>query len=236
MSATDLRKSKSINSLSGEISFSMKMMKMKSESNISSLIQNSDTVKSLSSRTKSVSSIDLRSSDSNSCHSKKLPDSDSLSLKLSSSFDSDEVMKNVKIGDNCNTLNGSQTDTQIFHTVTLDPDEGGGLHQKSPTTSDTVLLDLNENEAKSTPQFQSILGTPTKTFVLETQNTEKSPEEFQISPDPPAKRRKKRVSHEVPIEEKGECPLCGRLMKTKVLQEHAVYCNGSDRRSLRRKN
>ena len=103
----------------------------------------------------------------------------------------------------------------------MDPDEGGGLHQKSPTTSDTVSLDLNENEAKSTPQFQSILGTPTKAFVLETQNTEKSPEEFQITPDPPAKRRKKRVSHEVPIEVKGECPMCGRLMKTKVLQEHA---------------
>ena len=128
-------------------------------------------------------------------------------------------MKNVKIGDNCNTLNGSQTDTQIVHT--LDPVEGGGLHQNSPTTSATVLLDLNKNVAKATPQFQPILGTPMKTFVLETQNTEKSPVEFQMLPDPPAKRQNKRVSHQAPIEVKDKCPICGRLMKTKVLQEHA---------------
>ena len=85
--------------------------------------------------------------------------------------------------------------------------------------------------SKSTPQFQSIVGTPEKTFVPETQNIEKSPEEIPMSPDPPAKRRKKRVSQQV-TEVKGECPLCGRLMRMKVLQEHAANCNGSDRSCL----
>ena len=72
--------------------------------------------------------------------------------------------------------------------------------------------------SKSTPQFQSIVGTPDKTFVTETQNTEKSPEEILMSPDPLAKRRKKRVSQQVTVEVKGEC---GRLMRMKILQEHA---------------
>ena len=42
---------------------------------------------------------------------------------------------------------GSQTDTQAVDD-TLDPDDGGGLPQLSPSTSNTILLDLNENEAK----------------------------------------------------------------------------------------
>ena len=49
-----------------------------------------------------------------------------------------------------------------------------------------------------------------------------------------AKRQKKRISQQVTIEVKGECPLCGRGMSMKVLQEHAVYCNGSNRSSLTR--
>ena len=43
--------------------------------------------------------------------------------------------------------NGSQTDTQTIDD-TLDLDNGGGLPQLSPSTFNTVLLDLNENEAK----------------------------------------------------------------------------------------
>lgn len=307
---------------------------MKSESRISS--QNSDAVNSLRPRSKSLS-LDIRSSD-NSDDSKKLQDSDS--LKLSSSMDSEEVKKIGKREEHCQSPNGSQTDTQTVDD-TLDPDEGGDPHQLSPSTSDTVLLDLNENEAeigkvmreisqkipsndftyttcmtsvnnvtyttcmtsvttvsqeresmeefspvkkskfsnvpssldvqrlmqhqvpergcqdepnplqkslkakegtvkvkskgsKSTPQCQTVVGTPEKTFVSETQDTEKSPEEIPKSPDPPAKRRKKRVSQQVTVEEKGECPLCGRGMSMKVLQEHAVYCNGSNRSSLTR--
>ena len=96
------------------------------------------------------------------------------------------------------------------------------------------IVNVKSKGSKSTPQCQPIVGTPEKTFVSETQNTEKSPEEIPKSPDPPAKRRKKRVSQQVSVEEKGECPLCGRGMSMKVLQEHAVYCNGSDRSSLTR--
>ena len=72
-----------------------------------------------------------------------------------------------------------------------------------------------------------------KPFVPETQSQEESPEEISKSPDPPAKRRRKKVS-QLDSVEKGECPLCGRIMKTKVLVEHAANCNGSDRSRLTR--
>ena len=96
------------------------------------------------------------------------------------------------------------------------------------------IVYVTSKGSKSTPQFQSIVGTPEKTFVPETQNTEKSPEEIPMSPDPPAKRRKKRVSQQVAVEVKGECPLCGRVMRIRGLQEHAANCNGSDRSYLTR--
>ena len=96
------------------------------------------------------------------------------------------------------------------------------------------IVYVTSKGSKSTPKFQSIVETPEKTFVPETQNTEKSPEEIPMSPDPPAKRRKKRVSQQVAVEVKGECPLCGRVMRMKVLQEHAANCNGSDRSYLTR--
>lgn len=62
-------------------------------------------------------------------------------------MDSEEVTKNVKREKHYKSPSGSLTDTQAVDD-TLDPDDGGGLPQLSPSTSDTVLLDLNENEAK----------------------------------------------------------------------------------------
>ena len=81
------------------------------------------------------------------------------------------------------------------------------------------IVYVTSKGSKSTPQFQSIGGTPEKTFVPETQNSKKSPEEIPMSPDPPAKNQRKRVSQQVAAEVKGECPLCGRLLRMKVLQE-----------------
>ena len=131
---TDLRTSKSITSLSGEISCNMRMMKMNSDSTIFS--QNSNSVKSLRPRAKSFS-FDTRSSDSSdSSKSKRLQDSDS--LKLSSSLDSEEVSQNMKREEHCQRPDGSQTDTQIM-SDTLDADDGGVPHQISPSTSDTVF-------------------------------------------------------------------------------------------------
>ena len=314
----------------------MKLMKMRSESDLSS--QKSDAVQSLRPRTRSLT-LDTRNSDSlngDSDNSKKLQDSDSLSLKLSSSLGSDEVTirnKNVKGIDHCNAPNESQMDTQMVQmsdTLILDAGCDRGAHKMSPSTSDTMLLDLNENEAKmgnvkhelkknslkllsydetnttglssagrnlkskfndvpdsldipklkkfqftknqnrdredllhttlgtnrKATQFikvheigskppqrkvvprprefhQVIIKTPEKTFVPETQSPENSPEEIPKSPDPPAKRRKKKVSQLVSVE-KGECPLCGREMKMKVLEDHAAHCNGSDRSNLLR--
>ena len=287
----------------------MKIIKMKSESDISS--SKSDAVQSIRPRTKSLT-LDL-GSDSNSDKSKKLQDSDSLSLKLSSSSyqDSDEVTKNLKGKLHCNTSNGGLVDTQS-DTIIFDPDDDGGPHNLSPSTSDTVLLDYNENEAKvdkvmcehekifqtppsndgmdnscpplwvknddansgdvsklylrgkqvtklgqvhenpsltktipHAPEYlaPAIIKSPEKTFVPETQSQEKpfvpetqsqekSPEEISKSPDPPAKRRRKKVS-QLDSVEKGECPLCGRIMKIKVLVEHASICNGSDSRLTR---
>ena len=118
------------------------MMKLNSES--LSSYQNSDAVNSLTPRSKSLS-LDIRSSDNSDNNSKKLQESDS--LKLSSSMDSEEVTKNVKREKHYKSPSGSQTDTQAVDD-TLDPDDGGGLPQLSPSTSNTVLLDLNENEAK----------------------------------------------------------------------------------------
>ena len=117
-------------------------MKLNSES--LSSYQNSDAVNSLTPRSKSLS-LDIRSSDNSDNNSKKLQESDS--LKLSSSMDSEEVTKNVKREKHYKSPSGSQTDTQAVDD-TLDPDDGGGLPQLSPSTSNTVLLDLNENEAK----------------------------------------------------------------------------------------
>ena len=286
MSATDLRKLKSISSVTEEISSSMKIMKMKSESDISS--PSRDTVQSLRPRTKSLT-LDDRNSDSSDL-SKKLRDSDSLSLKLSSSFDSDEVTKNTKRGDN--TMNNCQKyprEVQMSDTFIIETDKDGDSHQMLPSTSDTVLLDVNENEASMgkghesdkiaptpTPtssycsyttcltsittagrkdfyrttsgnirtrglnevESQAILITPEpgKTFVPETQasDTDKSPEEIPNSPDPPAKRRKKVSQLGSVSQENGECPLCGRQMRIKVLEGHALYCNGSNRSNLTR--
>ena len=331
MSFNDLRRKKSISSLSEEMSSNMKLMKMRSESDLSS--PKSDAVQSLRPRTKSLT-LDTRNSDSlssDSDHSKKLQDSDSLSLKLSSSLNSDEFTRNEKGRDYYNnTPNDSQMDTQMVQTsdtFILDAGRDRGSHNPFSSTSDTVLLDLNENEAKmgnekhglkknslkllsynethttglfssgrnskfndvpdsleipklkkfqftknqyrdrddlhttlrtneKARQFikvheigsklpqrkvvpcprefqQAIIKTPEKTFVPETQSSENSPEEIPKSPDPPAKRRKKKVSQLVSVE-KGECPLCGRGMKMKVLEEHAAHCNGSDRSSLSR--
>jgi len=300
MSFNDLRRKKSISSLSEDISSNMKLMKMRSESDLSS--PKSDAVQSFRPRTKSLT-LDLRNSDSSDGDiSKKLQDSDSLSLKLSSSLDSDEITKNLKRRDHCNSPNESQMDTQMVQTsdtFILDTDCDMGPHKLSPSTSDTVSLDYNENEAKmgnvkretkknslklpsddetyttglfssgrnlkfnNVPdsldvpklkkfQFsskpkpsqrkvvprpreyqQAIIKTPEKTFVPETQSPVNSPEEIPKSPDPPAKRRKKKISQLVSVE-KGECPLCGRGMKMKVLEEHAAQCNGSDRSSLSR--
>ena len=124
----------------------MKIIKMKSESDISSC--NIDAVKSIRPRTKSLT-LDLGSDSNSSDKSKKLQDSDSLSLKLSSSSnqDSDEVTKNLKGKNQCTTSNGSLVDTQS-DTIIFDPDDDGGPHNLSPSTSDTVLLDYNENESK----------------------------------------------------------------------------------------
>ena len=93
------------------------------------------------------------------------------------------------------------------------------------------IVDVKSKGSKSTPQCQPIVGTPEKTFVSETQNTEKSPEEIARSFGQEAE---KRVSKQVTIEVKGECRLCGRGMSIKVLQKHTVYCNGSNRSSLTR--
>ena len=40
------------------------------------------------------------------------------------------------------------------------------------------IVDVKSKGSKSTPQCQPIVGTPEKTFVSKTQNTEKSPEEI----------------------------------------------------------
>ena len=53
----------------------------------------------------------------------------------------------MKREEHCKSPNGSQTDTHIMSN-TLDPDDHEVPHQISPSTSDTVLLDLNENEAR----------------------------------------------------------------------------------------
>ena len=313
MSCSDFRRISSISE--EELRNNMKIIKMKSESDISSF--NIDAVKSIRPRTKSLT-LDLGNDSNSSDKSKKLQDSDSLSLKLSSSSnqDSDEVTKNLKGKNQCTTSNGSLVDTQS-DTILFDPDDDGGPHNLSPSTSDTVLLDYNENESKMdkvmhehekifrtspsndgmdkscptllgknlevndvansrdvsqlhfrgnqvtkvskvhekpsltktiprAPDYlvPAIIKSPEKTFVPETQSPEKpfvpetqsqekSPEEIPKSPDPPAKRRRKKVS-QLDSVEKGECPLCGRIMKTKVLVEHAAICNGSDRSQLTR--
>ena len=64
---------------------------------------------------------------------------------LSSSQNSEEVRINLKREAHYKSSNGSQTDTQIM-SDTLDPDDHEVPHQISPSSSDTVLLDLNENE------------------------------------------------------------------------------------------
>ena len=115
--------------------------------NIESTIfsQNSITVKSLMPKAKSFS-LDTRSSDSISRDNSKIfQDSDS--VKLSSSLDSEKVTKNMKREEHCRSQMGSQTNTQTM-SDTLDPDDGNVLHHILRSTSETVLLDLNENEAK----------------------------------------------------------------------------------------
>lgn len=296
MSCSDFRRISSISE--EELRNNMKIIKMKSESDISS--SNIDAVKSIRPRTKSLT-LDLGNDSNSSDKGKKLQDSDSLSLKLSSSSnkDSDEVKKNLKGKNQCTTSNGSLVDTQS-DTIIFDPDDDGGPHKLSPSTSDTVLLDYNENESKTdkvihehekilwgknleindvansrdvsklhfrgkqvikldevhekpsltktiprAPEYlvPAIIKSPEKTFVPETQSQEKpfvpetqsqekSPEEISKSPDPPAKRRRKKVSQLDSVER--ECPLCGRIMKNKVLVEHAAICNGSDRSQLTR--
>ena len=125
MSVTDLRQTKSITNFSGEISCNMRMMKMNSES------------KSLMPRAKSFS-LDTRSIDRISRDNSKMFQ-DSESLKLS-------ITKNRR-EEPCRSQMGNQTDTQTM-SDTLDPDDGDVPHHISHSTSDTVLLDLNENKAK----------------------------------------------------------------------------------------
>lgn len=236
MSVKDLRRLNSVSSITEELCSNIKMMKMKSESHLTPH-NNGDAVQSVRPRTKSLS-VDLKNSDS-SDSIKKFQDSDSLSLKLSSS------------------PGGSQVDTQmdqLSDTFIIDPDYDSGPHVMSPLSSDTVVLDLNENQAKplkmikkdtkidkvhelgSNPrpnlwehQLQAIIKTPEEPFVPETQS--QSLEEIPKSPTPPTKRRRKKIVQLTPGE-RGECPLCGRVMKMKVLEEHAANCNGFDRSSL----
>ena len=326
------------------------ILKIKSETCIIS--QNIAEPESMRPRSKSLTA-NFKSSDIIE-RSKQLVESDSLSLKLSSSFESDEITR-WKF-----SSQGVTQNTEMSDTIILDPDdpENDNDEKISPSTSNTVLLDHNENEenpklsfdkqpssqhykdskmlismttmsqtaseetglnskfkdvpssldvlgrrerncqalalvtpsqnqqnpliemvkdvkvplssykkcvphsqdfvpvmtsslipdgpndVERTSKFEPILKTPERVFVEETQefedkvtgaelsSVEKSPDEIPSTPEPPSKRRRKGRN----VSGKGECPLCGRMMKVKVLEQHADICNGSDRSNLTRSN